>query len=199
MEILRFEESKAASAPKKRGLKSAFGISIVAGLFAVGSTFAATSSITVNGGAPIEFGQGVQYLSTCDTTLDLSVGQTFDPSGGDSTTADFYVGAVTISGINTATNTTNLATNGGCATDDLVFKTYKQNGAQTGYARIKGNNGTSQTFGFCVWTGPDAEQVSDSTVHVKSGDVFAITIESKQSVTGTVSCNPDSIINNDQP
>lgn len=90
MEILRFDESTPA-APKKRGLKSAIGISGIAALFAIGSTFAATTTININSSTPIELGQGVQSIAACDTTISLSSSQTYD--SGDEM---FYVNGFSI-------------------------------------------------------------------------------------------------------
>jgi hypothetical protein len=51
--------------PSKKKLKVIIGIGLLAGVMGMGSTLAA--SITLNGGTSVEFGQGVQYVTACDT------------------------------------------------------------------------------------------------------------------------------------
>ena len=193
MEILRFEESKAPSAPKKRGLKSAFGISIVAGLFAVGSTFAATSSITVNGGAPIEFGQGVQNLTTCDGGITISVGQYYDATGVDdpvaspSPTPDFYLNQISFTNVDLDSNTYEGKTYPGCLGKFFRIRTYDSDGQLSGGtnigASIPANDAASTypqlSFSICKNTGDDTTPVFDCSQKVPAGKVFALTVESK--------------------
>jgi hypothetical protein len=72
MEILKFENAPAPrkSAPKKSNLKSLAGLATVAAVAVLGSTLAA--NISLGTGSAIEFGQGVQVASACDSTITLS-------------------------------------------------------------------------------------------------------------------------------
>jgi hypothetical protein len=78
MEILKFENSAPAprkSAPKKSNLKSLAGLATVAAVAVLGSTLAA--NISLGSGTGIEFGQGVQVTSACDSSITLSPKVTF--------------------------------------------------------------------------------------------------------------------------
>jgi len=77
MEILKFENAPAPrkSAPKKSNLKSLAGLATVAAVAVLGSTLAA--NISLGSGSAIEFGQGVQTTSACDSSITLSPKVTF--------------------------------------------------------------------------------------------------------------------------
>ncbi len=175
MEILRFDESTPA-APKKRGLKSAIGISGIAALFAIGSTFAATTTIAVNGGNPIELGQGVQSLVTCDRTITVTTGQSYlDFDSSTAVDMEFALSGIVISNLN---KTSSTADDSGCGGKSLVVKSYDLTGAQTGYALVNvaaGAGTTLSSFGLC------AKKVSstDCNAPVLAADVKTITVESQ--------------------
>ena len=97
MEILKFENSAPAprkSAPKKSNLKSLAGLATVAAVAVLGSTLAA--NISLGSGTGIEFGQGVQVTSACDSAITLSpqVSFTNTPGGG-----TFYLSTVSFTGV----------------------------------------------------------------------------------------------------
>lgn len=72
MEILKFENAPAPrkSATKKSNLKSLAGLATVAAVAVLGSTLAA--NISLGTGSAIEFGQGVQVATACDSAITLS-------------------------------------------------------------------------------------------------------------------------------
>ena len=72
MEILKFENAPAPrkTASKKSNLKSLAGLATVAAVAVLGSTLAA--NISLGTGSAIEFGQGVQVASACDSAITLS-------------------------------------------------------------------------------------------------------------------------------
>jgi hypothetical protein len=72
MEILKFENAPAPrkSSAKKSNLKSLAGLATVAAVAVLGSTLAA--NISLGTGSAIEFGQGVQVASACDSAITLS-------------------------------------------------------------------------------------------------------------------------------
>ena len=74
---------------------------------ALGSTFAA--NISLNGGAAVEFGQGVAVTAACDASITVTPGATFtntaeepDPIPSPTNLGTFKVGTVTITGIDVA-------------------------------------------------------------------------------------------------
>ena len=87
-----------SSEPAKKKNKKNGAILLIAGVAlasSIGGVFAANSSIDLNGGEAIEFGQGIAVVDTCAASAEVSMGQIFDPEG-DSDTGEFYVGAVTV-------------------------------------------------------------------------------------------------------
>ena len=82
--------------PSKKKLKVVIGIGLLAGFMGMGSTLAAT--ITLNGGSAVEFGQGVQMVTACDSAILVTPTSTFvnDTNTGQ---ADFRLNTITLSGI----------------------------------------------------------------------------------------------------
>jgi len=120
MEILNlggFNESSAQS-PKKK-FKVLLGIGLLAGVMGIGSTLAA--SITLSSGSPVEFGQGVAATTACDSSLTVTPFSTYVNSATNEK-ADFLFSSVTISNLDTAT--TNTSTGVGCGGRVLVLKAY---------------------------------------------------------------------------
>jgi hypothetical protein len=94
MEILSFEGGAKASR-KKKPLGFILGIALVAGVSTLGSTLAA--SVTVSSGA-VTFGQGVAAATACDSTITLTPATSFD---NDSTLANakFKLGSIAITNL----------------------------------------------------------------------------------------------------
>jgi hypothetical protein len=83
MEILKFENAPAPrkTASKKSNLKSLAGLATVAAVAVLGSTLAA--NISLGTGSAIEFGQGVQVATACDSAITLSPRANFVNSATD--------------------------------------------------------------------------------------------------------------------
>ena len=94
MEILKFENAPAPrkSTAKKSNLKSLAGLATVAAVAVLGSTLAA--NISLGTGSAIEFGQGVQVTSACDSLIKLSPKVNFV---NDATNPQFYLSTVSFS------------------------------------------------------------------------------------------------------
>lgn len=60
----------------KKALKILLGVGALIAVPAIGSTLAA--SITISGGTAIQFGQGVQQATVCDSTITSTLTSTFD-------------------------------------------------------------------------------------------------------------------------
>jgi hypothetical protein len=118
MEILDFGPS--GSTPKKRRNRVALVVGALA-LAAIGSTFAA--SISLNNGTSIEYGQGLQQATACDSHITLAPANTFvnATSGG-----AFDISSVAITDTNTTSSTTGLA---GCIGKSLKLTAYGDSAA----------------------------------------------------------------------
>jgi hypothetical protein len=82
--------------PSKKKLKVIIGIGLLAGVMGMGSTLAA--SITLNGGTAVEFGQGVQLVTACDSAITVTPTSVFE---NDSRTgqANFRLGTIKLSSV----------------------------------------------------------------------------------------------------
>jgi hypothetical protein len=70
MEILRFEDAGSPTPQRKKSSKGMLAVGLVATLFGISSAFA-SSTITINGAAPIALGQGVTAVTACDNAISL--------------------------------------------------------------------------------------------------------------------------------
>lgn len=99
MPLLKFDEEKKSNKSNKRTkiVLAIFGLVIVS---IIGSTFA--SSISINSGAAIEFGQGVEQAVACDTDgITVTPTSTFTNSQN---AGSFYVSTIAVTGIATGCN-----------------------------------------------------------------------------------------------
>ena len=112
MEILSFEGG-AQPARKKKSLGLILGVALVAGVMTVGSTLAA--SVTVSSGA-ITFGQGVAQATACDNSITLTPGAGFTNNAG---AGSFQLKTIRISDLD-ATD---------CDGKTFIIKAWDDNGA----------------------------------------------------------------------
>jgi len=103
------DESGAVSEKKKRSRspKVILGLCVLLAIPVVGTTFAST--VTVNAGANVDFGQGKAGALACDPQVQISPGATF--TGG-----NWQLDTITISGIDT--------TSAGCQGDGISVAAY---------------------------------------------------------------------------
>lgn len=112
----------------------------------LGSTLAATVTISGTGGrTAIEFGQGSQVAITCDTSITSSVDDIWYSTG-----TSFIVEKITLSGVDTRTNTTATENNLGCGGKTLRIRLFTGSSPSTTPATITSNSQTS--FAFTVPT-----------------------------------------------
>jgi hypothetical protein len=139
-----------SSEPAKKNKKNGalLLISGIALATSIGGVFAA-NSITINGGAAIEFGQGVASTSTCDQNLTTSITQVY-------TSDAFRVDDVVIGGIDSTE----------CATTTLVVSLVTSQGVVRDTFEILGD-ATTKTA--------DRSTNSNSS-YTPAGDVAKITI-----------------------
>ena len=123
--------------PNKK-FKIALGIGVLAVMTGLGSTLAA--NISLNGGAPVEFGQGVAITAACngESPITLTPTSTFTNTE-DAETSIFTLSGVVFSGINYSTP--NQTTGIGCAGKTFILKAYTD---QTQFeSATQGKNNTS--------------------------------------------------------
>jgi hypothetical protein len=96
MQILRFEDAPEVAPKRKKSSAGWIGLGLVAALFGVSTAFA-SSSITINGDAPVALGQGVSAVTACDTTVNISPSTEMQIVAGEPT---FYLTSLGISDVN---------------------------------------------------------------------------------------------------
>jgi hypothetical protein len=186
MEILKFENAPAPrkSASKKSNLKSLAGLATVAAVAVLGSTLAA--NISLGTGSALEFGQGVQTTSACDSSITLSPKVTFQNSA---TTPQFMLSTISFTDVD--------AQAGACRGDVLTLNAYGNSAATplqiatngstaVSEARIYINSTspTSLTGGVVTTTATNqgaanaAFDVAFTTPSATSGAVYKLTLQS---------------------
>lgn len=95
MEILKFENAGTPrKAKKNNNLRSLAGLASVAAIAVLGSTLAA--NISLGSASGIEFGQGVQVTSACDSSITVTPSASFVNASGAGT---FYLSTIALSDI----------------------------------------------------------------------------------------------------
>jgi len=122
--------------PSKKKLKVIIGIGLLAGVMGMGSTLAA--SITLNGGTNVEFGQGVQLVTACDSAITVTPRSTFVNASTGSGGANFALTSVEL---------TLISDN--CAGKSLRLNAYTDS-ATVGQKYTSSGSGTSTALGFGI-------------------------------------------------
>ena len=91
---LESNEPKPAVKKKNRALKIGLGVGALVLVPVIGMTFAA--SITINSGSAIQFGQGVNQATACDSDVTLTAATNFSNTSG---AGSFNTGSVVVSAI----------------------------------------------------------------------------------------------------
>ncbi len=193
MEILKFENAPAPrkSAPKKSNLKSLAGLATVAAVAVLGSTLAA--NISLGTGNAIEFGQGVQVASACDSSITLSPQATF-VNGANPT---FMLSTISFSDVDGRSGGSALVNGGtGCSGKTLQLNAYGDTSAtplqiatvssQAVNVATIGINGSTPTTsaGFVAAGGQNLASATSSfnlgitTPSATAGAVFKLTLQS---------------------
>ena len=191
MSLLNFNGLGPKTSGEKKSLTVLFGIGALVGLFVLGSTLAA--SINLNGGDPVEFGQGVTQTTSCDSEILITPYSEFvngDPGA-------FKFSGLTLSQVDTTDQTDSSE---GCAGKSFLIKLYGEDGTQiqTSYTITVSTDGTfSSTSGVLS---PSNENSTTSSVNlsfvnpsVNASDVYTITIESSTAVTPTELADCDAV------
>jgi hypothetical protein len=191
MSLLNFNGLGPKASGEKKSLTVLFGIGALVGLFVLGSTLAA--SINLNGGGPIEFGQGVTQTTSCDSEILITPYSEFvngDPGA-------FKFSGLTLSQVDT---TDQSEASEGCAGKSFLIKLYEEDGSliQTSFTINVSTIGTfSSTSGVIS---PSNENSTTSLVNlsftnpsVNASNVYTITIESSTVVTPTEIVDCDAV------
>lgn len=101
MEILKFDNAATPRRKKSGGnLKSLAGLATVAAIAVLGSTLAA--NISLGSSSSIEFGQGVQTTTACDSSVTVTPTSRFINAAGAGT---FYLSTISLTGIDASNST----------------------------------------------------------------------------------------------
>jgi hypothetical protein len=132
MEILRFDDGGTPSHPRKKSSRGMLVVGLVATLFGISSAFA-SSTIAINGNAPIALGQGVSFVTGCDTTISVSPRTSMVVKD---TTPTFFLDSIEITNVDTRT----AGADGlGCANKTFDVQIYREAGSTTAYTCLELN------------------------------------------------------------
>lgn len=181
MEILSFEGSNGSS---KRKRSNFVVIATIAALGFMGSTFAA--SVTLNGGANVEYGQGVSSAVACASDLIVSPANSFN--------GVFNLETITVVDSSSVTTAANAGL-GNCIGDKILVKAFNNSNALlfscdvsiTGFSTVltvAANgalcpNGTITATSGTTGTGTnDGFAIRNSGTAIPAANVYKITLES---------------------
>ena len=174
MEILRFDDAGSSTPQRKKSSKGMLVVGLVATLFGISSAFA-SSTIQINGNAPIALGQGVTAVTACDEAIDVSPKTIMSTKSGSPV---FYLETITVTNVDTRTASAGV----GCGTKHFDLQVF--NGATTAVAYdctvLKNTGGVSIT-GF-------ASYASDASTSSCSGTTVSFVIPA--SSTSGLPANP---------
>jgi len=200
MSLLNFDSKDNQTPRNRKSLKLVLGVGALVGVVALGSTLAA--SINLNGGGPVEFGQGVAQTTACDSQIIVTPFSQFDNSYG---VQEFVLSSIEISDIANACeakrfqiniygNTDNSLNSDGKIEVDYVSGdgdlSFDLN-SDSDYAYIDdydifddddglGDLGSTTEYGRSSFTITDIYDVSDDKILAE--DIRAITIETLDTV-----------------
>ena len=182
MSLLNFKDDQSRVSRPMKPLKAVIGVGLLVGTIALGSTLAA--SINLNGGGPVEFGQGVTQTVACDDEVVVTPLSSFvndDADGG------FKFTAISLSELDGSLYED--SSDKGCAGKTFTIKTYNSGGAlltPTYSISLDSNGDFSSPDGN---TEGNSEGLSNSSVKllfmgtlINAESVYRITIESSDSI-----------------
>jgi len=160
-------------------LKAILGVGLLVGTIALGSTLAA--SINLNGGGPVEFGQGVTQTTACDDEITLTPYSTFvNEDGGGS----FMGTSIVISGVDSSTE--------GCSGKNLTITGFTSSEPIAQIIVEVASESPWFTIGDAYGATLEVESSSSFTIvidpnilPIEASEVTRFTIESEDSVDVT--------------
>lgn len=186
MEILKMEPEYSArkkSALKRNNLKALAGLATVAVIAVLGSTLAA--NISLGSGSSLEFGQGVQVTSACDSSITLTPKVAFM----NGTTPTFMLSTIAFSGVDASASTTcqgktlSLNAYGDSSSTPLQIATVSSTALTTATIGINSGTPTSAAgtvIGNVSGTNTNALgfELGFTTPSATSGAVYKLTLQS---------------------
>ena len=186
MEILKMEPEYTArkkSGPKKNNLKAFAGLATIAAIAVLGSTLAA--NISLGSGSSLEFGQGVQVTSACDSSITLTPKAVFVNGSSPS----FMLSTIGFSGVDAASSTTcqgktlTLNAYGDTGSTPVQLATVSSSALTTATIGINSSTPTSSAgtvVGNVSGTNTNALafELGFSTPSATSGAVYKLTLQS---------------------
>jgi hypothetical protein len=171
------------SAAKKNNLRALMGVATIAGVAVLGSTLAA--NISLNDGAAVEFGQGVQVASACDNAITLTPKTIFI----NGSTPSFMLSTISFSGVDASSTTTcqgktlSLSAYGESSSTPLQLATSNATALTTATIGITSGTPTSTAgtlIGAVTGDGTSALgfELGFSTPSATSGAVYKLTLQS---------------------
>jgi hypothetical protein len=121
MELLRFDDAGSNSPRRKKSSRGMLAVGLVATLFGISSAFA-SSTITINGDAPIALGQGVTAVTACDESITIAPKTTMSTKSGEPV---FYLETITVTNVDTRTTVAGV----GCGTKIFDLQVFYDNPA----------------------------------------------------------------------
>ena len=181
MPLLEFTDGGTDPSRFRKSPKFLLGIGALIAAVVLGSTLA--SSISLNGGGPVEFGQGITQTTACDNDVTLTPFSTFV---NDEEDADFFFTSFSVTGISEAcdgkTFTIKAYNNGDNSplnlyrTGELVLPSIYSE------VKIKDVNGSFSFVGGALLS-DDIEDISTGfTVSLVTNDVPTIALASAQDI-----------------
>ena len=115
MEMLRFDDEPTATPKRKRSSHGLLAVAFFAMVLGVGSAFA-SNTISINGGANVDLGQGVTQFVVCDESILVTPATSIDLASDKLSKSTFYLSQLQIQNLDD--------TSDGCASKNLKIKIY---------------------------------------------------------------------------
>ena len=186
MEFLKMESEYTArkkSAPRKNDLKAYVGLATIAAIAVLGSTLAA--NISLGSGSSLEFGQGVQVTSACDSSITLTPKAVFV----NGLSPSFVLATIAFSGVDASASTTcqgktlSLNAYGDSSSIPLQIATVSSTALTTATIGINSGTPTSAAgteIGSVSGSGTNALgfELGFTTPSATSGAIYKLTLQS---------------------
>jgi hypothetical protein len=144
MELLRFDDAGSNSPRRKKSSRGMLAVGLVATLFGISSAFA-SSTITINGDAPIALGQGVTAVTACDESITIAPKTTMSTKSGEPV---FYLETITVTNVDTRTTVAGV----GCGTKIFDLQVFYDDPAVAYTCTQLNNSGGVSVAGGAVIT-----------------------------------------------
>jgi hypothetical protein len=132
MELLRFDDAGSNSPRRKKSSRGMLAVGLVATLFGISSAFA-SSTITINGDAPIALGQGVTAVTACDESITIAPKTKMSTKTG---APVFYLETLTVTNVDTRTTVAGV----GCGTKIFDLQVFNDASPAVAYTCTELNN-----------------------------------------------------------